>query len=150
MHLPEVTRRHVGADTEEHQAEDQIAHTSGGHPQQPDEEHEEERGKPDVVLETDDGHGGAPGDQDRKQWPGIEDQPVADLGRRDGEQLLVLREVGREEDAQQDLGELDGLEGQAAVVHPETGAADGGEEERSDEEDAGQEQQQIAIALQIS
>ena len=83
---------------------------------------EEQRGEPDVVLEPDDGHGGAPGHQDGQQRPGVEDQPVADLGGGDGEHLLVLREVRGEVDAQQDLGELDGLERDAARVDPQAGA----------------------------
>ncbi len=74
VHLAEVAGRDVRTDTEEHQAEDQVAHPPGGHPEQADEEHEEKRGKPDVVLEADDGHGGTPGDQDRQQGPGVEDR----------------------------------------------------------------------------
>ena len=56
------------------------------------------------------------------QRAGVEDEAVAQPGGRDGEQLLVGREVRGEEDAQQELGELDRLEAQAAEVHPQPGA----------------------------
>ncbi len=81
---------------------------------------------------------------------GVEVEPVADLGRRDGQELLVLGEVGREEDAQEDLGEFDRLELEGSHVHPEVRAADGREEQRRDEKDACDEQQEVAVALQVA
>ena len=82
--------------------------------------------------------------------PRVEEEPVADLRRRDRQQLLVLGEVRREEDAEQDLGELDGLEREPAEVDPQACAVDGGEEQGQHEQDAGQQQQQIPVALEVA
>ncbi len=118
MDLPEVARRDVGAGGEENHAEDQVAEAAGRQPQHGDEDGEEERGEADVALEADDRHGGAPGDQERDERSRVEHQPVAEPRRRNGQHLLVGGEVRGEVDHEEDLGELNRLEGQTAGVHP--------------------------------
>ena len=100
VHLAEVAGRDVGAHAEEHQAEHEIAQAPGRDPEQADEEDEEERGEADVPLQPDHGHRGAPGHEQGDQRARVEDEPVTEPGRRDGEHLLVLGEVRGEEDAQ--------------------------------------------------
>ena len=81
------------------------------------------RAKPMSFSTADDHHGEAPGHQDRDEGPGVEDQAVAHPGGRDRQQLLLLGEVGGEEDAQQDLGHLDRLELDRPDVDEEPGPA---------------------------
>ena len=122
VHLAEVVRGEDGPDDEQHEAEHQVADAAGRDPQQADEEREEQRGEADVVLEPDDRHGDAPGHEDGDERPGVEHEPVADPRGRDGEQLLVGGEVRGEEDAEEDLGELDRLELEARRSGPTTAA----------------------------
>ena len=149
VHLAEVARRDVRPDGEEHRAEEQVAEAAGRDPQHGDEEGEQEGCEADVTLEADHRHGGAPGHEEGDQRARVEDEPVAQTGRRYGQHLLVLREVRGEEDAQQELRELDRLELQAAEVDPEPGAVDGAEEQRCHQEDARQQEQQVAVALEV-
>ena len=150
MDLAEEVGGEDGADGEEHEPEDQVADPAGGDPEQADEEGEEQGGEADVVLQADDHHGDAPGHQDGDERSGVEHEPVAEAGRGDGQQLLVGGEVGGEEDAEEDLGELDRLELEAAEVDPQPGPVDGGEEERGDQQDAADQQEQVAVALEVA
>ncbi len=72
------------------------------------------------------------------------------LGRRDGEHLLVLREVRGEEDAEEDLGELDRLEREARRSAP-TGARPSMGEKNSGatRKRPATSSKQVAVALQV-
>lgn len=94
MHLAEEMGGEDGAAGEQHESGQEVAHTARGNPEQADEENEEQGGEPDVVLQPDHRHGGTPGPDDGNEGPWIEHQPVAEPGGRDGEDLLVRREVG--------------------------------------------------------
>ncbi len=78
--LGEVAAGYIGADGEEHHAEDQVAGAAGGDPQQRDEQGEEEGGEADVVLQAHDADGEGPGQKDGDQRPGVDDQAVARAG----------------------------------------------------------------------
>ena len=107
MDLAEEVGGKDGADGKEHEPEDQVADPAGGDPEQADEEGEEQGGEADVVLHADDHHGDAPGHQNGDERSRVEHEPVAQAGRGDRQQLLVGREVGGEEDAEEELGEFD-------------------------------------------
>ena len=121
MGLAEVPAGHVGADGEQDDAEDQVAGAAGGDPQHADEQGEQQGGEADVVLEAHHPDGEDPGQKDGDQGPGVEDQPVAEPGGGDGQQLPLLGEVGGEEDAQHDLGQLDRLELELSDLDPQPG-----------------------------
>ena len=108
VHLVEDMGGDEGTDREEGDGEYEVAPLTGRDPQQHHEHGEDEHGEADVVLQPDHGHGERPGQPDREKGSGVDDQAIPDPGGRDGAQLLVLREVRGEEDAQQDLGDLDG------------------------------------------
>ena len=57
--------------------------------------------------------------QDRDERPGVEHEAVADAQGGDREQLALLDEVRGEEDAQRQLGELDGLAVDGPDAHPQ-------------------------------
>ena len=150
VHLAEVVGGDDRPSREEDEAHQEIAHPAGSDPQHADEQHEEQRGEPDVVLEPDDGHGGAPGHQDRHKGSGIEDEAVTQARRWDGEHFLVGGEVRGEVDAQEDLRELDRLKLERADVHPQAGTVDRAEEQRRHQEHARQQEQEVAVALQVA
>ena len=104
---------------------------------------------------ADDQHGEAPGEQDRDERAGVDDEAVAEPGRRDRQQLLLLGEVGGEEDAEEDLGDLDRLELRACRRAPTGGVAvdgvcptwgtSGARMSR-----AADQQQQVAVAVEVA
>ena len=85
--------------------------------------------------------------------PGVENESVPDVGRRDGEQLLVVGEVRREEDAQEDLGELDRLE-LRGCRHAPTAArplmlARRSGDQRRESRNTAEQQEQVAVAVEV-
>ena len=151
--LAEVLARHVGPGGEEDEAEHQVAGPARGDPQQADEQGEQQGREPDVVLEAHHQDGEAPGQDDRDQRPGVEDQAVAEPGRRDRQQLALVGEVGGEEDAEHDLADLDRLELERPDLDPQPGAldvaADAGDEGQQQQEDP-DGQQQVAVAVEVA
>ena len=82
---------------------------------------------------------------------GSGDRPDASAAHR--EELALLHEVGREEEGQEDLGELAGLEVDRADAHPDAGAevlpADAGHE-REQQKGEAEEPDGPAVALEVA
>ncbi len=145
---------HPGA--EEDHPEEQVAGPAGGRPEHGDEEHEDQHCEADVLLHCQDQHAEAPDQHDGAEGTGVGDEAPAQPGRRDGEQLLLLGEVGGEEDDEEDLGELHRLARDRADVDPQAhvlvvgahGVAEVGDEGGEHEEHRHQDQQ-VAVAVQV-
>jgi len=79
-------------------------------PEERDEEREDDDGKTEVVLRAENDHRESPRGEDwHEHLRGYEVESAQALGGY-REQISVRREVGGEEEDQQDLRELDGLE----------------------------------------
>ena len=82
----------------------------------------------------------------------VEHQTVSQPCRRDGEQLPLVGEVGGEEDAEDDLADLDRLELERANLDPQAGTLDvapepGHEGQEQQHDTTGQ--QQVAVAVEV-
>jgi hypothetical protein len=124
VHLGEVIRRQDRTAREEPDAQHDVGLKPRGDPEQRHEESEEQQGKANVVLRAEDRQRAAPGNDDGDKGLGRHDQFGSYPRRGSRQQFAVGGEVRREEEGQQDLGDLDGLEGERTQLDPESGAAD--------------------------
>ena len=122
--LTQVLAGQVGADSEGDDAKGQVPGPTGGDPEHADEQGEEQGGEPDVVLQAHHPDGEDPCGRDGHERARVERQPAAHLGRWSAEQLPLLDEVGGEEDAQQDLGQLHRLELDRTEMDPQPSTVD--------------------------
>ena len=106
-----------------------------------EQEHEEEHhGAAQVLLEHHDDHGDAPHEQKRQQRSDVGQMERAHAHGEHGQQLAVLGQIACHEQHDDDLGDLAGLEGEAADVQPDAAAvnllAKAGDHRREQQKDA--------------
>lgn len=92
-------------------------------------------------------------DRDRTERAEIRDQPVTDPTRRDGEELALVDEIGREEDDQQQLRDLDRLELERGEVDPQPRPVDvltDARKKRRDQQEERHAEGDVAVPLEIS
>jgi hypothetical protein len=78
------------------------------------------------MFEAHDSDGERPSQHDGHQGSGIEEQPIAQPGGGNGQELAFLREVRREEYAEHDQAQLHRLELDGAEMDPQAGTVDVG------------------------
>ena len=147
--LPGEERAHP----EQAGTEDEVGAPGRGHPQQGDEQGEEQQRRPEVALGDQDDEGEPPRQQDGAEMLEVGDHGGTDSVRGDRQQLALLDQVRGEEDAERHLGELAGLEADAAEPHPQPGpvdvASDDREQRHQQQADADQGER-VAEALQVA
>ena len=126
---------------EQAERDDHVAHAAGGHEEHDDEEDEEEQGAAQVSLEDHEQEADAPHDEHGEEHAEPRKPEGPEPHGRDGERLSVAREVEREEEDDENLCELAGLEGEGADDDPELGSVDlradeHGQEQKRDADDA--------------
>src|SRR4029079_4362561 len=114
----------VGAGAEQDHADRDPRPALGGDIEHRDEKAEEHQGGAQVLLEDQDADTGQPGDQNRTEGlrPGQSDPE--EPAPHQGQDVAFLHQVAGEEDDQQDLGDLTGLEGQGTDADPDPGPVD--------------------------
>jgi hypothetical protein len=130
-------------------AEDDPAGALGGHVQHDHEEAEEEQRGAQVGLEDQDQQADGPDDEDRAQVAaaGQVEPHEAAAGQREG--VPLDHQVAGEEDGDDDLRELTGLEGaDARDGDPDLGAVDAREEDREDQQYQRHHHGDVGVALQ--
>ncbi len=133
------------------QAEQDPAGPLGGDVEHHHEQAEEQEGRAQVVLEDQDQQAEQPDHDDRAEVAAARQvqahEPAA--GQRQG--VPLDHQVAGEEHRQDDLGELAGLDGEAAHPDPDLGAEvllPGREEGRRGEQDQGQHHRDVGVALE--
>src|SRR5581483_5301288 len=153
--LPDVAEGVVGQrrpGDEEGGADAEVAGPGRGDVEHGQKDGKEQQRRAEVGRPDHDQDGAAPGQEQRVEVRGVGEHDRADPPRRGREQLPLLHQVGGEEDHQQDLGRLAGLEVERPEVDPQPGAVDvladsrdGREEQRGDPEEG----ERVAVALQV-
>jgi hypothetical protein len=153
VNLDEQLGGHHRAASEQSRAQDHVGLQPRRDPQQRDEEGEQQECETDVVLGPEHGHRDAPREEDRQQDPRWHDVHSTEaLGRR-REQFAVGCEVRGEEEDEQDLGDLDGLEGDGSHDHPQASTVDVLAEvgdERHHQQAHRSKQRQVAVAVEVA
>ncbi len=154
LHMGELLVGHAAGQGEQGGAAQQVHGLPGGQPQQPDEQAEEQQGRPEVPLGHHHHDGDSPCRQQREQHPqpraGQAQRPEADAV---GQQLAPLDQVRREEDGQHDLRQLAGLESDGPEADPDPGAVDVATEprdQREEQEDQARGQEGVAVAFEVA
>ena len=124
LDVPEDQVGGVGAGDEHRRADDQPAAALGGDVEHHDEQAEEQQRRAEVVLEDQDAQADQPHREDRAEVAaaGQVDAEEPAAGQRQG--VAVQHQVAGEEDDQQDLGDLAGLEAERPEPDPDAGAVD--------------------------
>ena len=152
LDVAEHPPRHVRRAGEQHEADDEVADPLGGDPHHHDEQGEEQQRRAEVALADHHDDGEAPGQQDRQQVARLGQAQRTDAPRALGDQLAVLGQVAGEEDGQQQLGELAGLEVDRPEADPDLRPADPEAEpghERQQQQDDADEQEAPAVAGEV-
>lgn len=120
----------VRAHGREQQPDGDPADPAGGREQHDHEEAEEEQRGSQVPLQDEHADGEQPDGEDRAEHPAGQQPQLPEEGAAgEGQGGAVRREVGGEEDGEQDLGELPRLEGEPGEPDPDVRAVDGREED---------------------
>ena len=123
----------------------------GGDPDHHHEQGEEQQRRAEVALVDHHDEGDEPGGDHRAQVLRVGEPQRADLPDAGGDELALVGEVGGEEDGQDDLGDLAGLEVDRSDPDPDAAAVDGladarqqGEQQQADAEHG----EGVAVALE--
>ena len=111
-------------------ADQQPGQPLGRDVEQRDEDAEEQQRRAEVALEDQDAEAGDPGDEDRPEVAGARQVDADDAAAGQRQHVALGHQVAGEEDDQQDLGELAGLEREAGEPDPDPRAVDGGADQR--------------------
>ena len=111
----------VGTDREQDDPQQEVRPSPGRDPYHHDEHTEEEQRRAHVAFEQQHRQRGAPREEQGPEILHAGEPEPPDTGRQ---QLAALREIGREEDHDQDAAELGGLELKEPEVHPQPCSVD--------------------------
>ena len=120
-----------GADRGHQQTEDDPAGPLGGDVQHDDEHSEEQQRRTEVGLEDQDEDRHHPDDEDRAEVAAARQVQAHEAAAGQGEGVALHHQVAGEEDREDDLRELTGLDGEAGDLDPDLGAVDVGAEARA-------------------
>ena len=143
--------REDGAGGEEGHADDDPRDLRGRDVEHGDEEAEEEERGAEVAFEDEDADAGDPRDDDGAEVAQPREADAEDLRAREHELIAVGDEVAGEEDREEDLRDLTGLERQRSDADPDAGAVDRPAEARDEgqqEEEEGEEARDVGVAAQ--
>ena len=129
-HVAEEEVRDGRAGTEQREPDDHVGRAPGRRVEHHEEDREEQQRGAEVALEDEHDERDDPHEQQRAERARLGQAHAEDAARRDREHLAVLGEVGGEEEHDEDLGELAGLEAEAAEADPQLGAVDLAADER--------------------
>ncbi len=137
LHVSEREVRGRRADREEHEAHDHVADAPRRRVDHHEEDPEEQQARAQVLLGDEHEQRDGPHEQQRPELLERRHPDAQDAPRRDRQQFAVLGEVGGEEEHDEDLGDLAGLERQRSETKPELRAVhlaadEGGQHEQRD------------------
>ena len=135
LDVPEEPPRDVGAEPEQRQADGDPRRALGGDVEHGDEQPEEQQRRAEVLLEDEDEEAEDPGDEDRPEVATAREGEAEHLATGEREGVAGLHEVAGEEDGQDDLGDLTGLEGERPQADPDARAVDGAADARQQRQD---------------
>ena len=151
--MRELAVREHRTEGEQEPADRQVRRPFGGDPEERHEQREEQQRAAEVLLADHHDERRRPREQHRAEVLGIRERNRSDASAADGEELALLHEVGREEEGEEDLGELAGLEVDRSDAHPDAGAevlpADAGHE-REQQKGEAEEPDGPAVALEVA
>ena len=140
LHVAERRVSGKGAHGDQAQAHHQVELLTRCNVKHEQEHEEEHHGAAQVLLEHHDDHGHAPHEQKRQQRSDVGQVERAHADGEHGQQLAVLGQIACHEQHDDDLGDLAGLEGEAADVQPDAAAvnllAKAGDHRREQQKDA--------------
>lgn len=135
-------------DARQDQPDRDPAGAPGGHVQQDDEDGEEEERGAQIALQDQHRDADQPDRDDRSQHPaGGEPQPPHPASRV-GQRAAVGGKIGREEDGDQNLGELARLNGKSGDTDPDLRPVDGREKNRRRHQQQRERRTDIGVPLQ--
>ena len=135
-------------DGEQRKADDHVGHAARGHVEHDQEDGVEQKRAAQVAFERDDEQTDAPHDEQRVEQAQARELDAEHGAVGDGQQLAVLGQVAGEEQDDEDLGELTGLELEAADLDPQLGAIDlGADEHGQHEQDDAGDAQDVFVAF---
>ena len=135
---------------EQAKRDDHIAHATSCNEEHDHEEDEEEQGTAQVTLEDHEQQADAPHDEQREQHAKARQAEGSEVDGRGRERLSVAREVEREEEDDEYLGELTGLEGERPDEDPQLGSVDlRADEHRKKQESDADDAERVLVVREV-
>ena len=136
-----------GSNGQQRKADDDVRKASRGNIEHQQKDGVEQDGRAQVAFEDNDEQAHAPHGKQRQQQAEARNLEAKDLAVGDGEQLAVLGQIACQEQDDEDLGELAGLDGEARDANPQLGARDrGADKDRQHQQDDADNAKGVLVA----
>ena len=134
LHVGQEVIGSYGSDRQQKKADDHVGDTAGCGIEHHQEDGVEQQRRAQVAFENNDQKADAPHQEERGEQAQARNLEAHDRVAGNREQLAVLGEVASQEQDDEDLGELAGLDGKRANANPQLGAVDFGADEHGQDE----------------